>query len=323
MAIKQTINYNVEEIFRELGHDYSDFINYLSTKTDQINIDTQASKLDYTLDFVLEEFTKSIQLNSLIKVKSKNTTKYYLSFIQRFQLFITEKHSNLMFYHLNEIVFNQFIEWTNMFNGKSLHPNSINTYLTIIRRLCTFAYENDYSSKNLNYKFRKIKIRTLPRYFSAEQLKNFFYELNKNPNGYLWRTIFITLLGTGLRISELVNLKIEDVDFKNKLIFTKGKGNKERYVPIYPEVEQAILSYLKTTQGLDIEMTRGYLFTREFGTNRSKKISVTSIQYNFLKVARELNFDEKLTVHSFRHTFAVNCLKADMQLVYLLSLIHI
>ena len=317
MPIKETINYDIEKILLELGHNYSDFINFLSNsptkQVDQLN----GTNLNFTLEVVISEFTKSIKNEALIEVKSKNTTKYYLSFLQRFQLFVAKKHTDLLFHNLNEKVFHQFIEWINENNGSKLNQNSINTYLTIIRKICTFAYENEFAKKNLNYKFKKIKMRNLPRYFNTKQLKSFFYELKKNPNAYLWQTIFITLLGTGLRISELVNLKIQDINFQDKLIFTKGKGNKERYIPLYPEVEQAILGYLKTTCVTNRDIANGYLFSREFGTNRGMKISLTSVQYNFLKIARRLNFDDKLSVHSFRHTFAVNCLKADMKPAYL------
>lgn len=318
MAIKQRVDFDIENLFQELGHDYSDFISFLKNKSTK---EQKTSSESYSLLFIIHEFLKTIHQETLINIKSKNTTKYYLSFLIRFSDFIKEKHEMLQLAEMNEIIFHEFVEWTNIKNRQNLKPGSINTYLTIVRKMCTFAYENDFASKNYNYKFKKIKFFTMPRYFTNQQLNLFFSELKNHPDAYLWRTIFITFLGTGLRISELSGLKVHDIDFNKKLIFTTGKGNKERYVPLYPQVEKALLLYLKTVNIKHIQSEKGFLFSREFGPNRTKKISTRSIQYNYLKVAQKLSFDSRLTVHSFRHTFAVNCLKAKMQESYLIQIL--
>lgn len=119
-----------------------------------------------------------------------------------------------------------------------------------------------------------------------------------------------------MRVSELSNLKVKDFDVDKKLIYTLGKDNKERYIPLYPEVEKAVLLYLKKNNA-DIRIANGYLFSWQTGNVRKKPISIRSIQNNFLKIAHEIDLDKRFSPHSFRHTFAVNCLKADMQLIYL------
>ncbi|MDN4607957.1 tyrosine-type recombinase/integrase [Sporosarcina highlanderae] len=319
MAIKQKVNYDIESLFQELGHNYSDFLTFLNNNSSNHLVEPRSE--NYPLLFIIQEFSKTIDQETLINVKSKNTTNYYSSFLRRFREFIMEKHESLQMAELNEVIFHEFVEWTNTINGQNLKPGSINTYLTIVRKICTFAYEKDLASKNFNYKFKKIKLYTLPRYFTYQDLTLFFDELKHHPDAILWKTIFITFLGTGLRISELSNLKVHDVDFNEKLIHTIGKGNKERYITLYPQVERALLLYLKTVNIKNSRSEKGFLFSREVGPNRSKKISIRSIQDNYLKIAQKLNFDSRLTVHSFRHTFAVNCLRAGMQEGYLMQVL--
>lgn len=314
MPIEQIHNYDVEKFFKEIGHDYTDFIDYLNNKSKSPLI---PDSTQYSAVYVINEFINSIQKSNLLQIKSMNTVKYYLSFLLRFKQYIDENHKDILFSDLNEILFNNFIQFTNQINESKLTHGSFNTYISIIRRMCTFAVENDYTIKNINYKFNKISYTTLPRYLSHHQINEIIIETNNNKNAYLWRTIFITLLGTGLRIHELVNLQIKDFDIEDKLISTIGKGKKERNVPIYPEVEKAVLNYLKQSNVNDIRFASGYLFSRQFGNNRQTPVSIRSIQYNFQKIAQKIKLDSRFTVHSFRHTFAVNCLKADMPLVYL------
>lgn len=230
MAIKETANYDIEKVFKEFGHDYSDFIKYMKNNSSSTPV---MENEQYSATYVVNEFISNIEKDNLLQIKSSDTVKYYLSFLYRFNNFLNENHKEKLFLDLNEKVFYNFVEHTNRVNNSPLAQSSINTYISIVRKVCTFAVENDYVTKNINYKFNKISYTKLPRYFSNQQLHDLFNVLNKHKNAYLWRPIFTTLLGTGLRVHELAAIQIKDIDIKNKLLFTLGKGKKERYVPIY------------------------------------------------------------------------------------------
>lgn len=320
MAIRKSTNYNIQEVFDDFGYDYTDFIKYMednSTPSTTRNKEREQCSSSQ----VINEFIININKDALLEIKSSNTIKYYLSFLLRFMKFINEKYPDLLFIDLNEIIFHKFIGYTNEINNSKLSHGSINTYISILRKVCTFAHENDFIHKNINYKFNKISFNTLPRYMSEEQIEGIFNEATKKNNAILWKTTFITLLGTGLRIQELANLQIRDFNIEKSLIFTIGKGKKERYIPIYPGVEKAVLNYLKQTDVKNIQFSSGYLFSRQHGNQREAPVSVRSIQYNFRIIADKLNLDNRFSVHSFRHKFAVNCLKADMQLAYLCQIL--
>lgn len=317
MAIRKNIDYDLQEVCDDLGIDISDLRKLVESPTYSGTQNIINTQIEYTAEQVIQKFIESILSGYHLELMSQNTTKYYLSFLKRFEHFLNKEYTNLLFNNLNEIIFHKFIAQINLDNDKNLSLGSINTYTSILKKLCTFAYQNDYAAKNINFRFRKVSNSTLPRYFSNEQLENIFNEVNKKRNALLLETIFITLLGTGLRISELVNLKISDLDFKEKLITTIGKGNKERPIPIYPGVEAALLSYLKRTKVKDIRHSSGYVFSRDEEYHRQTPVSVRTIQYHFKNISNQLGFDDRFTIHSFRHTFAVNCLKEDMGLAYL------
>lgn len=321
MAIKKSIDYDLQEVCNDLGINIADLKKLVKNPDSTNSKKNINSKISYSAEQVIQKFIANIRNGENLDFMSHNTTKYYLSFLNRFSKFLVRNYDNLSFIDLNEVIFHKFIAQINSENEKKLSLGSINTYTSILKKLCTFAYQHDYAPKNINYKFRKVPNETLPRYFSNEQLKWIFAEVDKKYNSQLLKGIFITLAGTGLRIDELVNLKIKDLDLKNKIITTRGKGNKERTIPLYPGVEKAILIYLGHTKVNDISYASGFIFSRTDGNDRQTSISVRSIQYHFKNIANQLNFDRRFTVHSFRHTFAVNCLKANMELAYLCQIL--
>ncbi|GGA40605.1 tyrosine-type recombinase/integrase [Psychrobacillus lasiicapitis] len=317
MGKKISLTADLKKLLNESGIDHTDFLAYL-TKTPVEN-KNQSEEQTFTVLHIIDDFISMLNRNEFLKIKSKDTMKYYLSFLKRFKNYIEDKYIDLPFKDLNEIIFYNFINDTSTTN---LKHSSINTYIRVIKKLCTFANENDYCSKNFGYKFKFISYSTLPRYFSKSQLESIFSETKKHKKPILWQTIFITFVGSGLRIHELSKLRISDIDFEGNSIHTIGKGNKERYIPLYPFVKKALLEYLKISGVTDFFSAKdGYLFSRLHGNNRDKPVSIRSIQENFQKIIEPINLDSRFTVHSFRHTFAVNCLKANMQLIYLTQIL--
>jgi site-specific recombinase XerD len=309
MPIKEVSNYNIKEVCVDLNIDYDDLLLLINKKS--IIKTNLCQHTEPKAIYVIEEFIKHIFNQLEIQKISKNTLKYYLSFLTRLKSYILEK--DLLFTQMNEEMIYEIID-----TSKKIERSTINTYIGIMKRLCTFAEEKGHISKDLSFKFKKIKVSYLPRYFTTDQLNSIFEIAEQRRCTLLWKTIFLTLLGTGLRVKELEQLRIKDVNFSNQFIFTLGKGNKERYIPLYPEIKISLLHYLKETGVVDLTKAKdGYLFSRNYGYKRDKPVTVRSIQYNLSEIREKLELDAKYTVHSFRHTFAVNCLKTNMKLLYL------
>ena len=109
---------------------------------------------------------------------------------------------------------------------------------------------------------------------------------------------------TGLRISELSNLKIQEIDFENYQIkVVGGKGGKDRYIPI----NNVIIRYIK---GYINDRKKGYLFVKSNQTPYSKR----ALQKKVEKLLKELSLDKKLSSHSLRHTYATLLRRRGMSL---------
>ncbi|MGM0836749.1 MAG: tyrosine-type recombinase/integrase [Bacillota bacterium] len=311
MPIKHVSKFSIKEMCEDLKIDYNDFLVFINNKRDG-NVAHVNESL--TALFVIDDFINTLLRQEIIGVKSKNTVKYYLSFLKRLKDYIISNNKELLFSEINEALLYNMTE--------SIERSSINTYIGILQRLCSFASEHGYTSKNLGFKFNKIKTSYLPRYFTDSLLKQIFELVEKRRCSLLWKTIFITLLGTGLRVKELEQLRIKDVSFNENYIYTLGKGNKERFVPLYPQVKNSLIIYLDKTGVSDFEKAKNsYLFSRDKGDLRFNPVSVRSIQYNLFTIRSKIGFDSNLTVHSFRHSFAVNCLKSNMKLMYLCQIL--
>lgn len=161
------------------------------------------------------------------------------------------------------------------------------------------------------------KIRyKLPKYLTLEQSKILCNIYNENNSNFYLRnnTIIFMFLNTGLRLSELINLNIGDINFDEKYLRIIGKGNKERIVFINEATKEKLLKYLKTETKESINLTRPLFLNNR--NNRIGKSGITNIIKKAYKLAG-LN-DNKYTIHTLRHTAAVimyNYVKGDILLI--------
>jgi len=187
----------------------------------------------------------------------------------------------------------------------SLSPVTINHHNSIIRFLYEVTLE-----KNINYKhiprFKKHKGR--PTAFSVGELLHFFSLIN-NPMHFAF---FLTLYGSGLRISELASLRTDDIDSKRMLIHIReGKGNKERYTPLTEAGLMALRHYWKTYRPVN---PGGYLFPHRDRTRCAGR-------YTFDKMFKNILFKAQIsmgaTPHTLRHCFATHTLQSGTDLMTL------
>src|SRR4029450_1872266 len=120
----------------------------------------------------------------------------------------------------------------------------------------------------------------------------------KGERGLLIKTLF----QTGARVSEFVNLKVEDVFFEEQMmLIAKAKGGKSRYVPILPELAQELRTHLG-------QRTVGYLFE----TNRATCYSPRRIQYMVKETAVQAQITKRVSPHLLRHSVATTLLERGM-----------
>ena len=139
-----------------------------------------------------------------------------------------------------------------------------------------------------------------------------------NPLGERNRAIIETLYSCGLRVSELTDLKISDLFFKEGFIKVTGKGNKQRFVPIGLNTQKFIKLYIHHTRSL-LNIASEHMDTL-FLNQRGKKLSRAMIFTIVKKLAQKVGIKKSISPHTFRHTFATHLLEngADLRAIQMM-----
>ena len=179
---------------------------------------------------------------------------------------------------------------------RKLSERSVNYYNSVIRFMYEVTMDKLINKKQLPmYKNR----RKMKDVLTKEELSAFFNACDN----YMYKTIFMMIYGSGLRVSEAVNLRIEDIDSKKMRIFVrKGKGGKDRYT-VLPKVSLEMLrKYYKIKKPKHPE---GYMFLNREGN----PVKTERTREYFRRYRRKAKIDEKFVVHSLRHGFATDLIE--------------
>ena len=158
--------------------------------------------------------------------------------------------------------------------------------------------------------------RKLPIVLSLDEIELLLNTINlANPLGHRNRAIIETLYGSGLRVSELVNLKISDLYFKENMMLITGKGDKQRLVPLGAYAKKHIKYYKDEVRVLNkiTEEDRDTLFLNRNGRKLTRAMIFTLIK----QLAKQAEIDKKISPHTFRHSFATHLLEngADLRTI--------
>ena len=132
------------------------------------------------------------------------------------------------------------------------------------------------------------------------------------------KTIIEILYGTGIRVSELINLKISNIFFKENIIRVIGKGDKERFVPLGIQAKQSINDYINNKRNLQKieESSNDILILSKDGKRLTRHMIFNIIK----KISKNSGINKKISPHTFRHSFASHLLKngADLRSIQLI-----
>lgn len=191
---------------------------------------------------------------------------------------------------------------------KKISERSSNYYNSVIRFIYDVVLDIPLNKKQIPMYRKK---RNLPKILSEEELNVFFNACSS----YKYKTIFMLIYGSGLRISEAANLRIEDIDSKNMRIFVReSKGRKERYTVLPKASLEMLREYYKQTKPNHPD---GYMFLSREG----KPLTTSALRIHFRKYRRKANISEDFIVHSLRHSFATKLVEAGVPLVQLKELL--
>lgn len=200
---------------------------------------------------------------------------------------------------------------------RGLKKSTANRKLAAIRSFFKFLCREGYTKSNPAKLVSNPKVpKLLPRFLSIDEV----FSLVEKPKGIGFipardRAILELLYSSGLRASEISGLNIDDLNIKEGLIKIRGKGRKERIVPVGSKAIDALKSYIVERvllKGKDIAL---------FLNRRGKRLTDRGIRRVVVKYARLLGIDKQISPHTLRHTFATHLLQSGVDIRVLQELL--
>ena len=207
---------------------------------------------------------------------------------------------------------------------QGLDSRTVARNLVSLRNIFRFALAEDALSADptLNLESPKVR-RSLPVYLRMEDVDRLLNQPDPStPRGLRDRAILEVLYSTGLRVSELVNLKVSDLEMRMGCLRCIGKGDKERLVPVGRKALAVVQAYLEKSRPVLLRAPRDagkavpWLFVNRFG-NRLSRIAVWRMLAAY---GRRAGIRTRLSPHKLRHSFATHLLErgADLRSVQLM-----
>ena len=156
------------------------------------------------------------------------------------------------------------------------------------------------------------KEKKLPRYFEYNELESLFEACDlSNALGQRDRLILEMLYATGVRVGELVSIKVSDINFSSRTILILGKGNKERIVPYGDYCEEILKLYLKDGYLSLNNQNSPYLFLNA----RGGRLTERGVRYLLEEIIKKTSVQKNISPHMIRHSFATHLLNQGCDLM--------
>ncbi|HEU4790931.1 MAG TPA: site-specific tyrosine recombinase [Flavobacterium sp.] len=264
-----------------------------------------------------ESYLKSYQ--SYLKIErglSKNTIDNYSFDIERLCLFLSQNSIQISPIAINEETVQQFIYAI----SKEVNPRSQARIISGLKSFFSYLIFEDFRNDNPLELIESPKTgRKLPDTLAVEEIDAIISAIDLSSNeGERNRALLETLYGCGLRVSELVALKISDLFFEEGFIKITGKGNKQRFVPV-GDLTQKYIGIYRNEVRVHLGIQKGFedtLFLNRRGQQLTRAMIFTIIKDLTVKI----NLNKKISPHTFRHSFATHLLEngADLRSIQLM-----
>lgn len=261
------------------------------------------------METIIEEYLKFIQIE---KGLSENTIGAYRRDLKKYQIYMQENKIA----HIDFIDRQTIQECLGHLIDQGASAKSIARFISTIRSFHQFALREKYAAKDPTVLIETPKYeKKLPDVLDVEEVIQLLEtpDLNKN-NGYRDRTILELLYATGMRVTELIQIEIDDVNLIMGFVKVFGKGNKERIIPLGDTVIEYLDTYINSVrpQLLKKNVTN-VLFLNMHGRPLTRQGIWKLIKQYGLKA----NINKTLTPHTLRHSFATHLLEngADLRAV--------
>ena len=244
---------------------------------------------------------------------SQNTIDSYSRDLQKLLQFLDQNDVSLSPISIDNETVQQFIYEV----AKTLNARSQSRITSGLRSFFDYLVFEDYRETNPTDLIETPKTgRKLPDTLSEDEINALIAAIDlSHPQGERNRTILETMYSCGLRVSEVITLKLSDLFFEEGFIKVTGKGNKERFIPIHYNAQKLISRYIINNRTL-LSPKKGFedtLFLNRRGKGLTRQMIFTILK----DLALQINLNKKISPHTLRHSFATHLLKngADLRAI--------
>ena len=255
---------------------------------------------------LIEEYLNYIKN---IRSYSDNTISGYQNELAKFQNYLEEHCIDF-----KKITKDEIWEYLKYLDTLKYSNTSISRHISALRSFYNYLKQKEIIENNIFKTIRNPKIkRKLPNVLNYEEIHELFeFKECNTPKECLTRALFELFYATGLRISELVSIKLEDINFSEQSLRVLGKGKKMRIVYFGEYARDALTDYLSIRKTLQKKPT-DYLFLNLHGNPMNRRTAEEIIY----KRVEEVSLNHHISAHTLRHTFATHMLEngADIRTV--------
>lgn len=262
-------------------------------------------------------FIKNYQ--SYLKIErglSPNSVANYILDVAKLESYLIANKMEISPVTISEETIQEFIYHT----AKEINPRSQARLISGLKSFFNYLIFEDYRKDNPLELLESPKLgRKLPDTLNISDIDNLIAAIDlTSAEGERNKAILETLYGCGLRVSELVTLKISDLFFEEGFIKITGKGNKQRFVPISSHTQKHITIYQKEVR-CHLPIQKGHEDTL-FLNRRGKQLTRAMIFTIIKTLAQKINLEKTISPHTFRHSFATHLLEngADLRSIQLM-----
>ena len=261
------------------------------------------------METIKNEYLKFIQIE---KGLSSNTIGAYRRDLDKYVAYLNEHKID----HIDFVDRQTIQQCLGYLHDQGASAKSLARFISTVRSFHQFALREKYAAKDPTVLIETPKYeRRLPDVLEVDEIVALLEtpDISKN-NGYRDRTILELLYATGMRVSELIQLEVENVNLIMGFVRVFGKGNKERIVPLGDTVIDFLTKYIETVRPQLLKKTKtDALFLNLHG----KPLSRQGIWKMIKQTGIKANINKTLTPHTLRHSFATHLLEngADLRAV--------
>jgi integrase/recombinase XerD len=249
---------------------------------------------------------------------SKNTLESYRADLSHFNLWLSKQKSELLTAHLLTATQADIQQYLAV-KFPQIKPRSISRLIASIRRFYRYALRENLIKTDPTLQIESPKLpRSLPKSLNEQEVEDLLNAPDSNqPIGLRDRAMLELLYASGLRVSELVGVKVNEVSTQDGVVRVTGKGSKTRLVPMGQEAADWIDQYLKQARP---EILDGQMTDALFVTKRGAEMTRQAFWYLIKRYAMIAGISKHMSPHVLRHAFATHLLNhgADLRVVQML-----